>query len=242
MPTIRIHLNATRSGLDALPDARRREEASRSVPMFVLPRHPQFPMLDSMVPDILVTDDMIDRFLELDPPLASIIPEFQTIINEIEYSYVVGVFFATVSASCVTLERLLNLTRMELHQYHKPIKELWDKGPSNEWDENIAALEAWGYLGAEFARELRSIYTDIRCRYLHSQPIGDLAQDAARSARAAYTLLKIFLGFPDSLFRLGAGGFECLNTADPRYRAFYVKHVQPDGPSSEPSVNGRGDR
>ena len=100
---IQIHLNATRSGLDGLPEDRRRQEAARSVRMFVLPRHPQFAMFDSMVPDILVTENMIDRFLQLDPPLASIIPEFQGIINEIEYSYVVGVFFATVSASCVTV-------------------------------------------------------------------------------------------------------------------------------------------
>lgn len=236
MPTIQIHLNATRSGLDALSDERRRQEAVRSVRMFVLPRHPQFAMLDSMVPDILITENMVDRFLQLEPPLASIIPEFQSIINEIEYSYVVGVFFATVSASCVTTERLLNTARMELHQYHTPIKQLWGKGPSNAWDENIEALETWGYLEAEFAAELKSIYADIRCRYLHSQPIGDLAQDALRSARAAYDLLRIFLGFPEGLFRLGAGGFECLNTADPRYRVFYQPRVQAEGPPPDPAA------
>jgi len=34
-------------------------------------------MFDSMVPDELVTRGMVDRFLELSPPIASVIPEFQ---------------------------------------------------------------------------------------------------------------------------------------------------------------------
>lgn len=224
---IPIHLNATRGGLEAVPLECRRAEARREVKMFVLPRRPAGMMFDSMVPDILVTEDMIDRFLELEPPVASIVPEFQTIIGEIEYAYVVGIFFAAVSASCVTIERLLNLARIELHAHQTPrLKELWNKGPSNSWDENIDALRSWKYLDDDFSSELKSLFSDVRCRYLHSGAITDLAGDALRSTRDAYKLLKIFLGFPEDLFRLAAGGFECLNTSDPRYVALYLPQIQ----------------
>ena len=37
------------------------------------------------------------------------------------------------------------------------IKELWDKGPSNEWYENIEALRTWGYLDGTFAAELAKV-------------------------------------------------------------------------------------
>lgn len=111
--------------------------------MFVLPREHDGPMFDSQVPDHLVSDQMVERYLQLSPPIAAVIPEFQRIIDEIERTYVIGAFFATVSASCVTTERLLNMARIELHQYHPKIKSLWDKGPSNSWDENIDALATW---------------------------------------------------------------------------------------------------
>ena len=136
------------------------------------------------MPDALVTPAIAQRYLELDPPFATVNQEFQAIIAEIDYTYVHGVFFSTVSASCVTIERVLNLARISLHPHCPKIKELWGKGPSNEWYENIEALISWGYLEQDFANELKTIYRDIRCRYLHSGEIKNLSADALRSARA----------------------------------------------------------
>jgi len=58
------------------------------------------------------------------------------------------------------------------------------QGPSNAWDENIEALQGWTYLDSGFADELRDLYKDVRCKYLHSGPIGDMAGEAIRIARA----------------------------------------------------------
>lgn len=173
---------------------------------------------------------LCDRFLELEPPIAAVIPEFQAIIDEIEASYVGGLYFAAVSAGCVSIERLLNLARMQLHPYHRKIKQLWGKGPSNAWAENIDALLSWGYVDAAFAAELKGIYTDVRNRYLHSGAIADTQADALRATKAAYKLLAMFLGFPADLFRI-TSGIECLNPGDPRFKAFYEKRVvQEPGP------------
>jgi len=231
-----VHLNTTRTGLDSLTPERRMAEARRAVKMFVLPRRPEGMMLDSMVPDHLVTDAKVERFLQLQPPIASVIPEFQDILNEIEYTYVVGMFFSATSASCVTIERLLNFARIELHVHHEKIKELWGKGPSNSWNENIEALHTWGYLDDEFASELKAFYTEVRCRYLHSGLITDLPADALRSARSAYRLLGIFLGFPNGLFRF-TSCIECLNQQDPRFVAFYKPHLRVE---AEPTNEDQG--
>lgn len=215
-----VHLNTTRTGLDSLTPESRMAGARRRVKMFVLPRPPEGIIFDSMVPDELVTDAMVERFLQREPPIASVIPEFQNIINEIEYTYVLGMFFSTTSAPCVAIERLLNLARIELHPHHKKIKRLWGKGPSTSWDENIEALQSWGYLDDQFAAEMKALYTEVRCQYLHSGLITDLSADALRSARAAYRLLGLFLGFPTDLFRF-TSHIECLNQQDPRFVAFY---------------------
>jgi hypothetical protein len=182
---------------------------------------------DGMVPDHLISDAMVKRYLEISPPLASVIPEFQLIINEIERSYVLGMLFSAVSASCVTIERLLNLARIHLHKHHPVIKALWNKGASNEWYENIDALHTWSYFDEDFAKELKWIYKNIRCKYLHSGSITDLEGDALKSIQAAYQLLKIFLGFPESLFRI-ASSIECLNENDPRFIEFYRPQLHSD--------------
>ena len=87
--------------------------------MLLVPDNNSDPISDSMVPDYFVTDDMVERFLEISPPTASIIPEFQEIINEIERSYVTGQFFSATSSANVAIERLLNFARIELHKYHR---------------------------------------------------------------------------------------------------------------------------
>ncbi len=195
--------------------------------MFILPQPLAAPMSDADVPDRLVSDQMADRYMALVPPIASVIPEFQTIISEIERAYVLGLFFSALSASCVAIERMLNVARIELHPYYPKIKSLWDKGPSNAWGENIEALRKWGYLDDAFARELTEIYDGIRCRYLHSGPIGDMEADALRSATAAYKLVGTFLGFPPSLFRI-TSQIECLDQSHPLFVAFY------NGPCQRP--------
>jgi hypothetical protein len=137
--SITVHLNTTRSGLESLPPDARKLEARRDVKMLLLPPDAQIPISDSMVPDFRVTDSMIERFLEFRPPIAAVIPEFQLIINEIERAYVLGNLFSALSASSASIERLLNLARIQLHKYHPIIKHLWRTGPSNDWDENIDA-------------------------------------------------------------------------------------------------------
>lgn len=219
-----VHLNMTRGPLELLPPPVRLVEARRDVKMILLPQRRSEAMFDSMVPDHLVTDDMVVRFLDLNPPIASVIAEFQEVINEIERAYVVGMFFSAVSASCVTIERLLNIARIELHPYHQKIKKLWGKGPSNSWDENVEALQQWKYLDELFSTELKGLYREVRCRYLHSWENTDYSADALRSAQAAYRLLRIFLGFPEDLFRF-TNGIECLNTEDPRFLVFYRPHI-----------------
>jgi hypothetical protein len=44
----------------------------------------------------------------------------------VERAYVRGDLFSAVSASCVSIERLLNLARIRLHEHHQKIKELWN--------------------------------------------------------------------------------------------------------------------
>lgn len=220
MPSLmKVYVNTTRNACRLGDNAWRRSEARRTVKLFLVPRDAS--MSDTMVPDYLVTESMIDRFLEIDPPPLRSTIEFDPIIEEIERTYVLGAFFSALSASVVTAERMLNTARIEIHKFITPkIKNLWDKGPTNDWEPNIEALVGWKYLTEDLAREMRALYT-IRCHYLHSGDVTSVATDSLQALRATYRLLGELIGFPSHLFRLGSV-VECLAPNDPLVRVFYT--------------------
>jgi len=226
---IPVFLNCTRNGILAMPPAIRKTMAMEEVKMFVVPKSLKRGIFDKDIPSVLVSEEMAERYLEITPPVLSLVPDYQLIINEIEQSYVIGNDFSALSASCVVIERLLNRTRIDLHKHHKDkvVKKLWNKDDVNEWHPNIDALKDWGYLDDAFASELSDIYVEVRCRYLHSGEIQNMRHDALRAIAAAYKLMKIFIGFPEDLFSLINGGPACKNEADPRFIEFY-KPYWPD--------------
>lgn len=204
----------------------RKVEAMREVKMLIVPRILGHGILETGIPDSLVSEEMAERYLDITPPVVSLMPDYQSIINEIERSYVVGNDFSALSASCVVTERLLNQARIVLHKHHTVIKKLWNKGATNEWYPNIDALKNWGYLSDDFAFELYDMYREIRCRYLHCGEIQCLRNDARRAVVAAYKLMTVFIGFPQDLFSWVAGGPSCKNEADPRFLEFYKPYWQ----------------
>ena len=221
----KVFLNCARNAILMKPPALRKAAAMGDAKMLVVPKALRQGIFDSDIPDKLVSEEMAERYLEITPPEFSlIIPDYQSIANEIEQSYVIGNDFSALSASCVVIERLLNKARIDLHEHHtdKVVKELWSKDAVPGWDPNIDALKKWGYLDDTFAPELSDIYFEIRCRYLHSREIQDMRRDALRAITAAYKLMKIFIGFPENLF----DGITCKDEADPRYLAFYKPYLQ----------------
>ncbi len=225
---INIFLNCGRNAFSAMPPAIQKAEAMREVKMFVVPKALRREIFDNDIPDKLVSEEMAERYLEITPPVFSLIPDYQLIINEIEQSYVIGNDFSALSASCVVIERLLNQARIALHKHHKDkvVKQLWNKDAVPKWYPNINALRKWDYLDDAFASELSDIYCEVRCRYLHSGPVQCLRKDALRSVAAAYRLMTIFIGFPEDLFSLKGGGPVCKNEADPRFLEFYKPYMQ----------------
>ncbi len=222
----KVFLNCGRNAFLDMPDAIRKAEAMKEAKMFVVSKALKLKrgVFDFDIPDKLVSEEMAERYLEITPPVFSlIIPDYQSIADEIEQSYVIGNDFSALSASCVVIERLLNQARIALHRHHKKNKKLWGKDSKNEWYPNIDALKEWGYLDDDvFASELSDIYKEIRCRYLHSGVIRNMRQDALRAITAAYKLMKIFIGFPEDLF----DGVTCKDEADPRFLAFYKPYLQ----------------
>jgi hypothetical protein len=198
----------------------RRLEAARSVKVFHIPKGVEG-LVDSMVPDHLVTDDMVDRYLAIRPPLFRVRAAFDPIIEEIERAYVLGHAFSSLSASVVAIERMLNEARIQLHEHEtSKLKRLWGKGPVNDWVPNITALRQWDYIEPKLSEELLVVYA-IRCRYLHSGPIDTLEVDSPRCVNAAFAVLTEFIGFPERLFRIIGGQIECLDESHPLFKVFY---------------------
>jgi len=132
-----------------MPPAIRKAASMKDAKMLVVPKALKFGILDNDIPDKLVSEEMAERYLEITPPVFSLIPDYQLVINEIEQSYVIGNDFSALSASCVVIERILNQVRIALHRHHKDkvVKKLWNKDAVNEWYPNIDALKKWAIQG-----------------------------------------------------------------------------------------------
>ena len=222
---IPIFLNCTRNVILSMPNVIQKKMAMDEVKMVIVPKALKRTIYDNNIPSILVSEEMAERYLEIRPPMFSLIRDYQLIIEEIEQSYVIGNDFSSLSASCVVIERLLNQARISLHRHHKTIKKLLGKESTNEWYQNIDALKDWGYFDDNFASELSDIYKEIRCWYLHSGEIKNMRLDALRSITASYKLMKIFIGFPEDLFTLINGSPTCKNEDDPRFIEFYKPYL-----------------
>jgi hypothetical protein len=219
-----IEVNFTRNAVKAAPEALKRHEARNMVKMFLAVDQS---IADRDIPDYLVSEPMIDRYLAIEPPQFCALTEFHQIIKEIERAYVFGLYFSALSSSVVTIERVLNMSRIALHKDMTPkFKELWNKDAVPDWERNIEALVMWKYLSPELGKELADLYQSVRCHYLHSHPITTMEQDCLRAIKAAYKLLDEILGLPARLFKIG-GGITCLEPADPLVRAFYLPHTTP---------------
>jgi len=222
--SLTIEVNFTRNAIRAVPEALKRTEARKMVKMFFVI---DMLLTDNLIPDYLVSESMIDRYLAIEPPHFCALTEFHQIITEIERAYVLGLFFSALSSSVVAIERVLNMARIALHKDVIPkFKELWNKDAVPDWERNIEALVAWKYLSDDLGKELADLYKTVRCPYLHSQPIPTLERDCLRAIKAVYRLLDEILGFPARLFKIG-GEITCLMPNDPLARTFYMQHATP---------------
>ena len=227
-----IHLNCTRNAVSNLPPAVQKAEAMKEVKMFVVPKSLKRGLLiDNVIPNELVSEEMAERYLEITPPVFSLIlPDFQSVINEIEQSYVIGNDYSAIATSCIAIESLLNYARIKLHKHHPKISKLYNRAATNDWLLNIDALKQWGYFDDVFASELSDIYKKVRCKYLHIGQSRNLRKNALRAITAAYRLMTIFIGFPEDLFSWKTGSPickpVCKNEADPRFLEFYKPYWQ----------------
>ena len=145
----KVFLNCRRNDILTLPPAVQKTAALKEVKMFVVSKALRRGIfdIDKIIPDALVSEEMAERYREISPPVYSlIIPDYQSIADEIEQSYVIGNDFSAISASCVVIERLLNKARIDLHEHHKdkPVQKLWNKDAVPAWSPNIGALKKVG--------------------------------------------------------------------------------------------------
>ncbi len=95
----KVFLNCTRNAILNMPLAIRKTMAMGDAKMLVVPKALRRGIFDNDISDKLVSKEMAERYLEITPPVYSlIIPDYQSIANEIEQSYVIGNDFSALSA------------------------------------------------------------------------------------------------------------------------------------------------
>lgn len=88
MASFVVNLNTARNAFRELPHDAQIAAARPIVKLCVAARGAELSLAADTIPDFLASDAAVKRYLEIEPPIAAVIPEFQEIVDEIEKAYV----------------------------------------------------------------------------------------------------------------------------------------------------------
>jgi hypothetical protein len=116
-------MNTTRNVVRAIFAGNELEGARMHAKMLLFPIGNTHTGSANDIPDFLVSKQIAQRFLDVEPPIFMVMPEYDQIIREIEKTYVLGLDFCALASACVAIERTLNLARIKLHKHHPKLKD-----------------------------------------------------------------------------------------------------------------------
>jgi len=119
----RMRMNTTRNVVRAIFAGNELEGARMHAKMLLVPIGNTHTGSANDIPDFLVSKQIAQRFLDVEPPIFMVMPEYDQIIREIEKTYVLGLDFCALASACVAIERTLNLARIKLHKHHPKLKD-----------------------------------------------------------------------------------------------------------------------
>lgn len=147
-------------------------------------------------------DEKYNRFMEFDTPNIRLITEYNSILIEIEHSYISGHYYPALTAACCLGERILNILILKLRDYyrgHKLYKRVHGKESFQDWYEAINTLKEWDVIDDKLKEQYEKL-AELRNDSIHLKEIGDFKD-------RALTALKSIMFITDRLFGLQSNVF-----------------------------------
>jgi len=150
-------------------------------------------------------EQKIKRYLSFRPPSLRIITEYHNLLQEIEDSYIYGLYYSTVTSSCCLGERIFNILILKLKNYYKEsecYKHIYAKESFDNWDKSIKMLWDWKVITSEDAMIKYKKLTAIRHGFIHFSKLEDIEQKALETLRIIYDITTYFfaIGYRQDIY------------------------------------------
>ncbi|MFH1339176.1 MAG: hypothetical protein ABIH40_04990 [Candidatus Omnitrophota bacterium] len=140
-------------------------------------------------------EEKFRRYISFKPPSLRIITEYHDLLQEIEDSYVYGLYYPSLTSACCLGERIFNILILKLRDYYKRsehYKHVYQKESFNDWSKSIEILCDWNVINSEQIRNKYEELRDIRHGVIHFNKLEDIEVKAIIALRIIYDITAYF--------------------------------------------------
>lgn len=139
--------------------------------------------------------EKLKRYLSFKPPSLRVIPQYHDLLQEIEDSYVYGLYYPTLTSACCLGERIFNMLIIRLRHYYKKskhYKHIYNKESFDDWKKSIDILWDWKVITSKDIRTKYRKLASIRHNVIHFNRLKDIEVKALDVLAIVYDITTYF--------------------------------------------------
>ena len=135
------------------------------------------------------------RYISFRPPSLRVIMEYHALLQEIEDSYVDGLYYPSLTSACCLGERIFNILILRLRDYYKTsehYKHIYQKESFNDRTKSIEILCDWKVINSDDIKTKYEELQKIRHGVIHFNKLEDIEVKAINALRIIYDITTYF--------------------------------------------------
>jgi|SRR3989338_4720941 len=150
-------------------------------------------------------EEKFRRYMSFKPPSLRVITEYHDLLQEIEDSYIYGLYYPALTSSCCLGERIFNILILKLRDYYKTsehYRHIYQKESFNDWSKSIGILCDWKVIASDDIKIKYEELRDIRHEVIHFNKLEDIEARAINALRIIYDITTYFfaVGHRDDIY------------------------------------------
>lgn len=140
-------------------------------------------------------EEKYKRYMSFKPPSLRMITEYHELLQEIEDSYVYGLYYPSLTSACCLGERIFNILILRLRNYYKNsehYKQIYQKESFNDWTKSIEILSDWKVIDSDEIKAKYEELREIRHGVIHFNKLEDIEGKAINALNIIYDITAYF--------------------------------------------------
>ena len=149
--------------------------------------------------------EKFERYMSFKPPPLRVITEYHDLLQEIEDSFIYGLYYPALTSSCCLGERIFNILILRLRDYYKTsehYKRIYRKESFDDWSKSVGILWDWRVIASDDIKIKYEELKSIRHEVIHFNKLEDIEAKALNALRIIYDITTYFfaVGHRDDIY------------------------------------------